>query len=191
MTILPALRSPVPLVMPLPDVATDVTVGAVVSICGLPWVRPLSDRLAALPAPSCDRGTVEVDRRHHQVGGVLTSRHRVAEGQRIGARAADIGGGADVVERQRRRAAGRVDRHVLAHGERQRDGFAGAKVAARGCVHNRRDPGTVVTGAGVMEKLRREPTAGCILRHRRARCRRLFGAESVVGGQRYWLPPAG
>ena len=22
------------------------------SICGLPWVRPVSDRLAALPAPS-------------------------------------------------------------------------------------------------------------------------------------------
>ena len=26
--------------------------GAVVSICGLPWAMPVSDRLAALPAPS-------------------------------------------------------------------------------------------------------------------------------------------
>ena len=51
-TVLPASRSPVPLVMPVPDVTTDATVGAVVSICGPLWVRPLSDRLAALPAPS-------------------------------------------------------------------------------------------------------------------------------------------
>ena len=27
-------------------------VGAIVSICGPVWVRPVSDRLAALPAPS-------------------------------------------------------------------------------------------------------------------------------------------
>ena len=38
--------------MPVPDVTTDDTVGAVVSICGPVWVSPLSDRLAALPAPS-------------------------------------------------------------------------------------------------------------------------------------------
>ena len=46
-------------------------------------------------------------------------RHRVAEGQRIGAGAAGIGRGAAVVERQRRRAAG--NRHRLAQIERQRD----------------------------------------------------------------------
>ncbi len=32
--------------------AIAVTAGAVVSICGPLWVRPASDRLAALPAPS-------------------------------------------------------------------------------------------------------------------------------------------
>ena len=37
---------------PRSDATTDDTVGAVVSICGLPWARPTSDRLAALPAPS-------------------------------------------------------------------------------------------------------------------------------------------
>ena len=47
-------------------------------------------------------------------GGVLASSQRVAEGQRIGAGAADIGGGAAIVERQRRRAAG--NRHRLADG---------------------------------------------------------------------------
>ena len=53
----------------------------------------------------------------------------VAEGQRIGAGAADVGGGAAVVERQRRRAA--RHRHRLAQVERQRDGLAGIEVAAR------------------------------------------------------------
>ena len=75
-------------------------------------------------------GAVEVYRRRRQVGGVLPGGHGVAEGQRIGAGAAGIGGGAAVVERERRRAAG-VDRHRLAHVERQRDGLAGIEVAAR------------------------------------------------------------
>ena len=35
-----------------------------------------------------DGGAVEIDRRHRQVGGVLTGRNRVAEGQRAGAGAA-------------------------------------------------------------------------------------------------------
>src|ERR1700733_13038781 len=51
-TVLPTPRSPLPLVMPLPEVVNDDTVGVVVSICGPLWVRPESDRLAALPAPS-------------------------------------------------------------------------------------------------------------------------------------------
>ena len=46
-TVLPALRSPL-----AGDSTTDDTVGAVVSICGLPWAMPVSDRLAALPALS-------------------------------------------------------------------------------------------------------------------------------------------
>ena len=78
-----------------------------------------------------DGRAVEIDRGHRQVGGVLTGRHRVAEGQRTGAGAADIGRGAAVVEGQRRRAAGGVDRHRFAHVERQRDGLAGIEVAAR------------------------------------------------------------
>ena len=47
MTVLPAPRSP------LEGFSTsDEIVGAVVSICGPVWVRPVSDRLAALPEPS-------------------------------------------------------------------------------------------------------------------------------------------
>ncbi len=82
---------------------------------------------------------VEVDRRRRQVGGVLTGADRVAEGQRVGAGAADIGGGAAVVERQRRRAAGGVDRHHFAHGQGVGDGLAGIEVAARRRFRNRAD----------------------------------------------------
>jgi hypothetical protein len=46
-TVLPVVRSPL-----AGDSTTDDTVGVVVSICGPLWVRPESDRLAALPAPS-------------------------------------------------------------------------------------------------------------------------------------------
>ena len=52
MTTVPVVRSPAPAVIPVPEVVTDDTVGVVVSICGPLWVRPVSDRLAALPAPS-------------------------------------------------------------------------------------------------------------------------------------------
>ena len=52
-TTLPAGRSPVPAVMPVPDAATDVTVGVVVSICGPVWVTPLSEKMAALPRLFC------------------------------------------------------------------------------------------------------------------------------------------
>jgi hypothetical protein len=57
-----------------------------------------------------------------------TSRHRV-EGQRMAARAALVGRGAEVVERQRRGAAGGVDRHVLAHVDGEGDHLAGTEVA--------------------------------------------------------------
>ena len=46
-TTLPALRSPL-----TGDSASEEMVGVVVSICGPLWVRPVSERLAALPAPS-------------------------------------------------------------------------------------------------------------------------------------------
>ena len=49
-TVLPALRSPLE-----GDSSDEVIVGVVVSICGPLWVRPVSERLAALPAPSGDR----------------------------------------------------------------------------------------------------------------------------------------
>src|ERR1700729_360965 len=51
-TVLQPPRSPLPLVMPLPEVVTDDPVGVVVSICGPLWVRAVRDRLAALPGPS-------------------------------------------------------------------------------------------------------------------------------------------
>ena len=46
-TVLPALRSPVAGVS-----VNEAMVGVMVSICGPLWVRPESERLAALPAPS-------------------------------------------------------------------------------------------------------------------------------------------
>ena len=52
-TTLPALRSPLPPVMPLPEAASDDTVGAVVSICSVPaGLVSAPERLAALPAAS-------------------------------------------------------------------------------------------------------------------------------------------
>ena len=72
---------------------------------------------------------VEIDGGGGEARGVLPGADGVAEGQRIGAGAAGIGGGAAVVERQRRRAAG--DRHRFVQVERQRDGLAGIEVA--GC----------------------------------------------------------
>ena len=50
---------------------------------------------------------VEIDRGGGERGRVLPGADRVAEGQRIGARAAGVGRGAAVVEGQRRGAAGR------------------------------------------------------------------------------------
>ena len=46
-TVLPALRSPLE-----GDSTIEEIIGVVVSICGPLWVRPVSERLAALPAPS-------------------------------------------------------------------------------------------------------------------------------------------
>ena len=60
--------------------------------------------------------------------GVLPGADGVAEGQRIGAGAAGIGGGAAIVEGERRRAA--RDGHRFVEVERQGDGLAGIEVAA-------------------------------------------------------------
>ena len=130
-TVLPALRSPL-----AGNSASDEIVGVVVSICGPLWVRPVSDRLAALPAPSVTVAELRLTAVAVEVGRVLPGADGVAEGQRAGARAADIGGGAAVVEGERRRAAG--DRHRLAEVERQRDGLAGVEVAARWRLRHRR-----------------------------------------------------
>ena len=77
-----------------------------------------------------DRTAVGVVGRDRQVGRVLPSAYGVAEGECIGAGAAGIGGGAAIVEGESRRAAGRVDRHGLAHGDGERHRLADAKVAA-------------------------------------------------------------
>ena len=53
--------------MPVPDATTDATVGVAVSICGLPWVRPVSDMLAALPAPSSNVAPLRLTA-DHQIG---------------------------------------------------------------------------------------------------------------------------
>ena len=67
---------------------------------------------------------------------VLPGSHGVAEGERVGAGAAGIGGGAAIVEGERRGAA--RDGHCLVEVERQRDGLAGIEIAARRRLHNRR-----------------------------------------------------
>ena len=100
MTVLPALRSPL-----AGDSVSDEMVGVVVSICGPLWVRPESERLAALPAPSVMVAELRLTAVAARPDGVLPGADGVAEGQRIGAGAAGIGGGAAVVEGERRRAA--------------------------------------------------------------------------------------
>ena len=94
--------------------------------------------MAALPAPSVIVRRVEIDGSGGEGRGVLSGADGVAEGQRIGAGASAIGSGAAVVKRQRRRAAGSVDGHDLAHAERNCDRFAGVEVAARRRLGQRR-----------------------------------------------------
>ena len=131
-TVLPALRSPL-----AGDSVSDEMVGVMVSICGPLWVRPESERLAALPAPSVMVAELRLTAVAARLDGVLPGADGVAEGQRIGAGAAGIGGGAAVVEGQRRRAARDRDRFVQI--ERQRDGLAGIEIAARGRLDQRGD----------------------------------------------------
>ena len=83
-----------------------------------------------MPAPSVMVAELRLTAVAVRRGGVLPGGDGVAEGQRRGAGAAGVGRGAAIVERQRRRAARHRDR--FAEVERQRDGLAGIKVAARG-----------------------------------------------------------
>ena len=105
-TTLAGVEVAAPPVMPVPEAATDATVGAVVSICRVPaGLVTAPGRLAALPAPSLTVAPLRLTAVTVRSDGVLAGRHRVAEGQRVGAGAAGIGRGAAIVERQRRRAA--------------------------------------------------------------------------------------
>ena len=131
-TVLPALRSPLA-VTP----TSDAMVGVVVSICGPLWVRPESERLAALPAPSVMVAELRLTAVAASDAVFCPGGDGVAEGQRIAAGAAGIGGGAAVVERERRRAA--RDRHGFAQVEREGDGVAGVEVAAARRLGQRRD----------------------------------------------------
>ena len=109
---------------------TDVTVGAVVSICGPLWVRPPSDRLALVPAPSLIVTPLgRLTARGGQGGDVLSGRHGVIEGQRVAPRTADVGRRSAVVQGQRRPAPGHG--HRLTEVERQRDGLARVQSALR------------------------------------------------------------
>ena len=83
-----------------------------------------------------DGRRVEIDGSGGEGRGVLSGADGVAEGQRIGAGATAVGGGAAVVEGQRRRAA--RDRHRFIEIESQGDGLAGIEVAARRRLGQRR-----------------------------------------------------
>ena len=131
MIVWPAPRSPLD-----GDSMIDVAAGVGrMSICGPALGQAGQRQVGGVARPVMDRRAVEVDRRGGERGGVLPGRHRVAEGQRSGARAARIGRHAAVVQRQRRHAA--RNRHRLAEAERQRDRLTGAKVAARGRLADR------------------------------------------------------
>ena len=92
-------------------------VGVMVSICGPLWVRPESERLAALPAPSLMVAELRLTAVAASADGVLAGSHGVAEGERIGAGAARIGGGTAIVESERRGAARDRDGFVEIEGE--------------------------------------------------------------------------
>ena len=83
MTVLPALRSPLE-----GDSASDEMVGVVVSICGPLWVRPESERLAALPAPSLMVAELRLTAVAARAAVFCPAADGVAEGQRIAAGAA-------------------------------------------------------------------------------------------------------
>ena len=69
-TVLPALKSPLE-----GDSTTDDTVGAVVSICWAALGNAGQRQVGGIAGVVLDGTTVEIDPRHHEVGGVL---HRPA-----------------------------------------------------------------------------------------------------------------
>ena len=181
-TVLPASRSPLD-----GDSAIELIVGVVITLTPVK-VSGRLEVLSALPARSV---IVPVTAGYLQRGGVLTERYRVAEHQRTGAGAADITGGAAIVERQRRRA-GHV--HRLAHVERQRQHLAGT-VVARGRRHRRyrrRCGVDLRPGLGQAGERQAGGIAGAVLdgpavevdRRRRQRRSVLTGANRVAEGQR-------
>ena len=80
----PALRSPLPLVIPVPDVTTDAIVGATAGGGGRYSARE------CVTSGILDVGAVVVDRAHCQTSGGVPGGRRIAEGQRIGAGAARV-----------------------------------------------------------------------------------------------------
>ena len=100
------------------------------SICWTALSEAGQRKVGGIAGIVADRGTVEIDRLHLQVGGVLTGRHCVGEGECAGTGAARVRGGAAVVERQRRAPAGGVDRHRLARADSVGDSLASVEVAA-------------------------------------------------------------
>ena len=115
--------------------------GVVVSICNVPaGLVTAPERSAALPAPSVIVAALALTALIARSDGVLAGTDRIAEGQRIGAGAAGIGGRAAVIERQRRCAA--RDRHRFAQIQRQSGDIAGIEVAAPAVIHAPTPPPT-------------------------------------------------
>ena len=93
-----------------------------------------------------DGGGVEIDGGGGEAEVFWPAADGVAEGERIGAGAAGIGGGAAIVEGKRRGAAGDRDRLVEVEG--QGDGLAGIEIAVEGDSVNDEMVGVVVSICG-------------------------------------------
>ena len=128
----PVPRLPLPLVIPVPEVAIELTLGSDridlqragrIVVGG---ARQVGDVAGCV----LDGRAIEIEGGYDQVRRVLPGRDRVAESESGGARAPDKGRSAAIVERERRRAAGGVDGHRRTEIDRQRDGLAGVQVAA-------------------------------------------------------------
>ena len=76
-----------------------------------------------------DGRRVEIDGSRGEGRRILAGADGVAEGQRVGAGASGVGGGAAIVEGQRRGATRDGDRFIEV--KREGDGLAGIEVAAR------------------------------------------------------------
>ena len=97
--------------MPVPEATTDETVGVGgIDLQCAGGIGHGAGEIGGIAGTIGDGRGIGVDRADGEVCGVLTGTDRIAEGQRIGAGAAGIGGRAAVIERQRRCAA--RDRHA-------------------------------------------------------------------------------